>query len=300
MGFGLGVSFWSFCVSKYNYQKHENNLAYFLVKQKNKAINKYLTKNYYSSTIVKEYQIENEEIPPNSILWTFWWQGEEELPDIIRVCVQSQKKYSNNHKMIMITKENIDNYVKLPSYIHRKVDNGTITITHFSDIIRVYLLSQYGGAWLDATIYLSKPITEDMFTKEYYTLKSVRVRYSCVSEFRWNGSILGGRRGNEYSKEMLRFFLNYWKKEEKIIDYFLIDYWTDILFNYNDKCKRYFEKLDVSNQSVFRLEENLDEIYSEELYLSLLEKTCIHKLARRNEHKIRKYDKLTIWGKILD
>jgi hypothetical protein len=41
---------------------------------------------------------------------------------------------------------------------------GKMTVTHFSDILRFNLLKNNGGLWLDATIFVNKPIPEKYFT----------------------------------------------------------------------------------------------------------------------------------------
>ena len=88
----------------------------------------------------------------NGPIWTFWWQGEQAMPPIVRICYQSLLRNAGTHPVHLITKENIDKYIEFPSHIMKKVRNGHITLTHFSDILRMCLLYQYGGLWMDATI----------------------------------------------------------------------------------------------------------------------------------------------------
>ena len=53
----------------------------------------------------------------------------------------------------IITKDNWQQYMELPNHIIEKVENGKITLTHFSDIIRAELIKNYGGVWEHAKDY---------------------------------------------------------------------------------------------------------------------------------------------------
>ncbi|MBQ7073583.1 hypothetical protein IJM86_00620 [bacterium] len=45
--------------------------------------------------------------------------------------------------MILLTRDNYENYIKLPEFILQKVKKKEISITHLSDIIRMALLKEY-------------------------------------------------------------------------------------------------------------------------------------------------------------
>ena len=43
--------------------------------------------------------------------------------------------------------------MNFPEWLLEKKDKGIITKTHMSDLLRLKLLGQYGGIWLDSTFY---------------------------------------------------------------------------------------------------------------------------------------------------
>lgn len=49
-------------------------------------------------------------------------------------------------------------YVDIPDYILQKYKQGKMTRTHLSDIVRLLLLSKYGGVWIDSTILLTNEL----------------------------------------------------------------------------------------------------------------------------------------------
>ena len=86
---------------------------------------------------------------PN-IIWVFWWQGLYDMPPVIQECYKSVIRNANGRDVILLTEDNYKDYVQLPFHILDKFNNRIISYTHFSDILRVVLLKEYGGLWIDA------------------------------------------------------------------------------------------------------------------------------------------------------
>ena len=117
-----------------------------------------------------KYLIKSEKnIEENSPIWMMWYQGIETAPQIVLSCMQSIIKNRAKHPVIIISKYNLEKYIKLPSYIMDKFTNNIFSITHFSDIIRMALLSKYGGYWIDSTYLVTSPLTK--VNTSFFTLK---------------------------------------------------------------------------------------------------------------------------------
>lgn len=81
-------------------------------------------------------------------IWTFWAGPKHH---IYNQCQISWREYAKDWKINIITPENMERYMDistLPSTLSQ------LPITAQSDIIRLNLLCQHGGLWLDATILL--------------------------------------------------------------------------------------------------------------------------------------------------
>ena len=85
-------------------------------------------------------------------IWTCWLQGFDDAPELVKVCQNSLKKYIVDHELIQLTYENYTQYVTLPEDIVQKYKKGKIPPALFSDLLRLEVLIQYGGTWMDATI----------------------------------------------------------------------------------------------------------------------------------------------------
>ena len=211
-----------------------NNITYrgkFLKKingwslqKRHEQILKYLLKKY--SYIIEKYQKEDETAKDSKEqnIWICWLQGEKNAPKLVTNCIDSIRRHANNHEVILITMENYKDYIKIPKYILDKHQKGIISNAHFSDIIRMTLLRDYGGIWIDVTVFCTKDIPNDVFDKVFFSCKSPKVETHYISRLQWTSFVIGGKKNSLFYRYILDFYLEYWKNEDIIIDYLLIDY----------------------------------------------------------------------------
>lgn len=93
------------------------------------------------------------------IIYILWFQGFDNAPEIVKMCVESWEKYNHDWNIILIDNNNINNYIRLDSYI-TDICIKNIEKCHLSDIIRSILLKFYGGVWVDATTFCNKPLND--------------------------------------------------------------------------------------------------------------------------------------------
>ncbi len=96
-------------------------------------------------------------IPNDAPLFVFWYQGAESMPRVVRACYESILRNCAEHPVHLIDKNNIHNYADIPGFFYDKMNKGIFPIQGLADILRCSLLSEGGGIWCDATIYLSTP-----------------------------------------------------------------------------------------------------------------------------------------------
>lgn len=162
--------------------------------------------------------------PNEGPVWVFWWQGEDNMPKIVSFCYDSiRKNIPRGRNLIFLHKENFRNYVDIPEYILKKLENGVISLTHFSDVLRMALLAEYGGLWIDSTVYVSGKISEDIFNKPYFSAKEP-FRDSCVCGCQYTVYLLGAAAHAPWIVFARDFLYEYWKKSCKLLDYILINY----------------------------------------------------------------------------
>lgn len=168
--------------------------------------------------------LNNEPIGESSNIWVCWWQGEENMPEVVKVCYRSIKKLSGRHPVVLITEENLKDYVQLPQIIMDKYAAGIISKTHFSDILRFYLLKEHGGIWMDITNFLTAQI--DTFVpvdSTFYSYKHI-TEYNNVSQGLWTSYFNASGKGNIIPSYLYDSLVSYWSRTDKLEDYLLLDF----------------------------------------------------------------------------
>lgn len=237
----------------------------------------------------------------SQIIWFFWWQGKQNMPLLVQKCYDSVCRQSGKYRVILVTKFNIHKYVTLPEYIYSKLAKGSITYTHFSDIVRFNLLHNYGGLWLDSTCFATNRLDQLDISKSIFTVSNYDPQDNMnVSCGRWTGFLMGGPANSELFTFMDEFFLNYWQTNNQLLDFFLIDYALSFAWKYDLSNLQEISKQNNGMFSrIFDLQANLSKPYDDPEVTSLLKSsTFIFKLTNRK--KINHIDDSSILFNHLD
>ena len=169
---------------------------------------------------IEEYGVKADNAP----IWVCWWTGLDDAPALVQQCVKSIYKESQNHPVHILTQDNITEYIEIPEYFIEKVQKGTMGLAHLADYIRVSVLNQYGGLWLDGTIFCSDTIPEWYFELPFFTCKSEYRESKYLSHYQWVTFCIGGWKGNVFYSFLKRAFEVYWSQNDTAIDYLFFDY----------------------------------------------------------------------------
>ena len=255
----------------------------------NKTIEFYINK--YTFLIKKEKKI-NKKSP----IWMLWFQGIENAPPIVKACIQSVKKNSGGHKVHVLSKNDLEKYIKLPEFIIQKFKNKIISFAHLSDIIRMGLLYKYGGYWIDATYFLTTPLKK-ISTKFFsikldycwtYTIPFIKCLFSINFIALPKHSFIAGV---SYIS-----LINYWKYYNDYISYFLLDYIFHFMYLNVTKVKQDIYYTPSVSCDIFSLYSKLNKAYKKSDF------NCpFHKLNKRKKNftLYNKKNKLTNFGYIL-
>lgn len=199
----------------------------------------------------------NPNVPSDSI-FIMWWQGEQNAPALIKTCIESIRRHANEHKVIVISEDNINQFVHIPEFILAKVRDGEITFTHLSDIIRLNLLTLYGGAWIDATVFCAKSIPELLFKKPFYSIHFGK-HTKDPSHGRWTTFLLFVQKDNAIVKRTLEYHYRYWCKHHMLVDYIMFDYLISEVIYQDETLNKMVDDIPIENQDVFELMEHLED-----------------------------------------
>lgn len=210
--------------------------------------------------------------------WSCWWQGMEEAPDLIKACINSQKRYlPKEAELIIITRDNYRDYMDFPQWLLDKVEDGRVTLTTFSDVIRASLLYKYGGIWLDSTILLTEPLLPDFWEYDVFTIR----------EFRYCLPFMGGKPGQKFYRFLMEGFFYYYRNYGCTKYYLLVTYLLDIAMNKYPDIREKYNRLPMKSAGISNIRNfdalsyHMHEAYTPEAYHKYMDGIYIHKLQRR-------------------
>ena len=152
-----------------------------------------------------------------------------------------------------------------------------------TDLLRLELLTKYGGMWLDATVFCSRKIEE---IPEYY-FNSNLFMYQCLKPGRDGHAIyisswlMSARSNNKILMATKYLCYEYWKKNNKMADYFLLHHFLSIVLEfYEDDWKKI---IPVDNSTSHILLLRLFDKYDENIWNSINEQIPFHKLTYKFE-----------------
>ena len=161
-------------------------------------------KNYKEKRIVKT-------------IYILWLQGFENAPYLVKKCLDSWIRLNPLWNIVQLDENNLENFISI-SDIVGGLEDKDITNAAMSDLIRISLLNKYGGLWVDATTYCTKPlddwleeyVKEGYFSFSYNELPDQKPDRPVASWF------IYGERNNYIVKTWFNKTVEYWSHTKKI------------------------------------------------------------------------------------
>jgi hypothetical protein len=152
----------------------------------------------------------------NEKIFSLWLQGEDNAPPLVKACWRSVRHYCPQTHVVLDDKTLFD-YIELPGVIMDKRRRGKIGHANFADIARVELLHNYGGYWLDATGFVSSPISQFITDQDFFVFMA-----GCINPQTFiQNCFIRARKGAYLLEAWRSMILDFWKVEPKAFDYFM-------------------------------------------------------------------------------
>ena len=268
----------------------------YVMNKKNKLVIHFL-KTRLQPVIDQYQQIEaGAKYNPDAPIWVCWLQGEDNLPELCKFCLKSIRKHNNGHPVALLNSQNYKNYVLLPTYIEDKYRKGLIGQAHFADILRTVLLAEHGGCWIDASILVTGDLPETVFEHAFYSCRG-KPDNIYITKNTWSNFFLAAQKGSITFRFVRDMFYEYLSKEDRFIDYFMMDYIMRIGYEEISSIRDEIEMVDYNNNRVHELIMNLHKTYDNNYICSLLKDTYLHKLNWRLD--VSDFGKNTIGSKLI-
>lgn len=210
--------------------------------------------NHISFEFEKIHRFDSEKI-----IWQYWAQGYSSLPSVVQECLASVDKYCSGYSIVRLDDDNLGDYIKFPEWFEKK--RNIMSSAHFSDILRVVLLSTYGGIWMDATIKLTASIPTELSEMPFFVFRrddnEPNKDYwenTYAYYFGWDkgfkvrmlNSFIVAQRAFQGLRSLKNCLLFWWQRHEALPDFFFFQILFDVMVKrgYNDMdCKVFSDTL---------------------------------------------------------
>ena len=266
------------------YLGNQSESKYFDYRRKLiKSFVKRLRKEANIDKIDHEMIEKNNEFP--KIIWTMWQQGETQMPETVKASMKTIKDFSerNGCDFHLLTNDNLEHFIDIPNDITEKYKKKELSAAHYSDIIRFSLLYQYGGIWIDATLFVSPYATLEMLEGDFFSLNHPPIHPEklerMISDFKWSGYCLAGKKGKSYFKHIREIYIYYVRKYPLFLHYLMMDYFILSEYDSNPEFKTLVDGLPIlaPAERVLFLREYDDKPFDENEWREVLKTTPIMK-----------------------
>jgi hypothetical protein len=171
------------------------------------------------------------------IIWQYWGQQnlDAPLPPVVQHCFDAVDKYKEDYQVIRLNDANISDYLDFPSFVWNENGDYKFSRVFFSDLLRLALLQNYGGVWIDATILLTGPLPKQFSEQDYFVFRRCELQPNKafwigprLTYWGWGpgfkitmlNSIIFAKKGEVMISTMCDLLLHYWKTKKKVVNYF--------------------------------------------------------------------------------
>jgi hypothetical protein len=158
-------------------------------------------------------------------IWSCWFQGREAAPHLVKRCFSSWERENPGWHFRCLDAVSIERYIDLKGIVD--FQSQSLTAASFSDILRILLLHEFGGIWVDATLFCNRPLDEwlpSAMTEGFFAFAAPAPDRLLSSWF------LSAVPNHYLVSNWCRRTIEYWSNRPKAQDYF----WFHHLFG--DMC----------------------------------------------------------------
>lgn len=289
-------------MNRNGYYENESRKKHLL--RKHDIMIRYYEKTFGDFLKTYDYNHNNKEIPISEYsdcIWVCWWQGIEQAPDLVKVCVDSIKRNAGNHRVIILTDDNYKEYVDIPEWVEGKKNKGIITRTNYSDLLRLSLLAKHGGMWIDSTFFCTEPVLDSYFKEPLWSIKRPDYFHASIASGYFAGYSLACNQGNRFAFVTIRdFFLNYWKHNDTMVDYLMVDYMIVLAQRYDERIAKIFADIKPNNPQCDELYKVMGDKFDEKKWKDLKKATYLFKLSWKYQYPKEKDGVETFYGKLIN
>jgi hypothetical protein len=92
-------------------------------------------------------------------IWCLWFQGWDKPPELVQACAASWRQHNPGWTIHYLTRDTLAPYLPQSAELDAIFAKG-MPPEALSNVVRIELLRQFGGVWVDATCYCLRPLDD--------------------------------------------------------------------------------------------------------------------------------------------
>lgn len=219
-------------------------------------------------------------------VWVCWLQGMEQAPAVVKKCVETIYRHAGGEdRVIVLSEQNMSDYIQMPVDLLEKWKKGIISNTHFSDLLRLALLVEYGGVWIDSTSYLTEDLPDDVVEADLFCFKAGPIAKIIASNW-----FFAAKPHHEVLEKTRNLLYEYWRKENKLVAYSIFHPFFTMAVESTPACREAWQQVPSFNDMNAKvLSDELFTPYSPERWKQICRFSFVHKLSYKyGEEEYRK------------
>lgn len=227
---------------------------------------------------LKEYCAAAPSPEASGKVWVCWLQGMGNAPELVRACFRSLQTNLPDREIVLLDSTNISDYVEIPEHVQRKWEEGKIPAASYSDIVRLSLLSVYGGTWIDATVLC----TGGAIPQEYMDADLFLFQYTRPGTDDFHGISTWFISAHAHHPVIMAWrdmLCEYWRDFDCLVDYYVIHHFFIMLMGEHPRLLKEMP-YGYSRYSLSLLD-HLGDTFKPESWRKLTARTSFHKLTCR-------------------
>jgi tetratricopeptide (TPR) repeat protein len=205
-------------------------------------------------------------------IWVYWDKGIATGPAIVRRCHRELLRYHSADEVVVLDEGLVPHYVEIPEVARRRTAQNP---TKFADVLRLELLSRYGGVWLDATCFPRQRVLD--LLPELLPSGFFAFRYRAARISSW---LLASEPNHPLIAMIREAQYVYWEHFARPIDYFPLHHLFESLYYLADDFRESYEATPWrSSHPPSRFARVMLDPYDQHRYNKLLDACFVHKLT---------------------
>lgn len=236
-------------------------------------------------------EYERSDLPhqKSNVIWFCWLQGIEDASPMIHICLESLRQNFPNKIITVVDDYNRHQFVTLPDHIEKRWKKKQIPPALFADLLRLELLIEQGGTWIDSTVLctgeaiyglpLKAYLDADLFFFQFR--KQEASRYAGISNW-----FITSSQNNPLLMTLRDMLYAYWEDYDCVLEYFVFHRLFDMIAAVRPEI---LSKMPYAySPNSLALGHNWWREYKKEKFDKLVSEVSFHKLTYKVEDNVVK------------